>query len=64
MENFLKNNKLKIWTLITMFLGTTIDAFAQGPPPPPAVPLDFGITEFIALCVGYGVVKMKKNKTR
>jgi hypothetical protein len=35
------------------------DIFAQGPPPPPGVPLDFGLFAFLACCVGYGVKKLK-----
>lgn len=48
--------------LFLISLGLSLDVFAQGPPPPPGVPLDFGISAFIAACVGYGVIKMKENK--
>ena len=34
---------------------------AQAPPPPPGVPLDFGLSALIAGCVGYGVVKMREK---
>lgn len=38
-------------------------SYAQGPPPPPGVPLDFGLSALIAGCIGYGALKMK-NKSQ
>lgn len=38
-------------------------SYAQGPPPPPGVPLDFGLSALIAGCIGYGAFKMK-NKSQ
>lgn len=36
-------------------------AFGQAPPPP-GVPFDFGLSALIAATVGYGAMKMRKNK--
>ena len=60
--NFNSYNKIALVLITLLFIG--LDVFAQGPPPPPAqgVPLDFGISALIAACIGYGVVKFKKNK--
>ena len=56
----LSNNKALALLLATI---SPILALSQAPPPPPGVPLDFGLSAFIVGCVGYGVVKMKeKNK--
>ena len=32
-----------------------------GPPPPPAVPIDAGISVLVVAAIGYGATKMKKN---
>lgn len=63
MKNYskIKKNAHRI-ILIISSLVMSFEVFAQGPPPPPGVPLDFGISALIAACIGYGVVKMKKNK--
>ena len=47
--------------LLLILVGLPIDLFAQGPPPPPGVPLDFGLSALIVGCVTYGVVQMKKD---
>jgi hypothetical protein len=65
MKNFTKikiNANRIILTIASLMM--SFEAFSQGPPPPPApgVPLDFGISALIAACIGYGVVKFKKNK--
>jgi hypothetical protein len=65
MKNYLNFNSCsKIVSLLITLLFIGIDVFAQGPPPPPGqgVPLDFGISALIAACIGYGAVKLKKNK--
>ena len=63
MKNYskIRNNVNRIILTISSLM-MSFEVFAQGPPPPPGVPLDFGISALIAACVGYGVVKMKKNK--
>lgn len=56
--NFLK----PLFAIIGMF-ALNMEAFCQGaPPPPPGVPLDFGLSAAIAACVGYSVHKMRKKK--
>ncbi|MCH2224205.1 MAG: hypothetical protein MK066_05495 [Crocinitomicaceae bacterium] len=47
------------WFTLLMLLISPVLAIAQAPPPPPGVPLDFGLSALIAGCVGYGVVKMR-----
>lgn len=44
-----------------LIVGLSSSVLAQGPPPPPGVPLDFGISLFVAGCVGYGAVSMKNK---
>jgi len=62
MKNYF-NTKFSLTVILFIIsLGLSLDVFSQGPPPPPGVPLDFGLSAFIAACVGYGIVKMKKNK--
>ncbi len=62
MKNYFNTKFSLAVILFVISLGLSLDLFAQGPPPPPGVPLDFGLSAFIAACVGYGIVKMKKNK--
>ena len=65
MKNYLNSNSYKrIVLLLIAFFSVVIELFAQGPPPPPGqgVPLDFGISALIAACIGYGAIKLKKNK--
>ena len=45
-------------TVVLLFISNV--SFGQAPPPP-GVPLDFGLSGLIALCVGYGAYK-NKNK--
>ena len=56
----MKNSKWSTY-LIVSFLFILIsnhNAFAQAPPPP-GVPLDFGLSVVAAICVGYGAYKNK-----
>jgi len=56
------NNNFNLYILLLLIsLGLSVDLLAQGPPPPPGVPLDFGLSAFIAACVGYGIFKMKNK---
>ena len=57
------NNNFNLYILLLLIsLGLSVDLLAQGPPPPPGVPLDFGLSAFIAACVGYGIFKMKNPR--
>jgi len=62
MKNFLKTHIKAIVLILAIILCSfPQDIFAQGPPPPPGVPLDFGLFAFLACCVGYGVSKLKER---
>ena len=58
-----KNNKInyKVILISLMFLIAS-NAIAQGPPPPPGVPLDFAIFLLVASCIGYGVKRLYDSK--
>ncbi len=47
--------------LMTLLLVVPTVVFGQAPPPP-GVPFDFGISALIAATVGYGAMKMRKDK--
>jgi len=55
MKKILLNRKINI-TL--MLLGVNLVAFAQGPPPPPATPIDGGLAVLLAVIGGYAVKKV------
>lgn len=58
----MKNQKLfKGLVLMALLLIFPTVVFGQAPPPP-GVPFDFGISALIAATVGYGAMKMRKNK--
>ncbi|NQY11185.1 MAG: hypothetical protein HRT71_16940 [Flavobacteriales bacterium] len=50
-----------LFTLLVMLVFALTEVFAQGPPAPPGVPLDFGVTALILACVGYGVKMIYKK---
>ena len=52
--------KCAITTGMLILIGG-IDLLAQGPPPPPGVPIDTGVVALIASCVLYGANRMRKN---
>lgn len=56
----LQNVNVKMIAALVVALASTSELFAQAPPPP-GVPLDFGISALVAACIGYGVVKMDKD---
>lgn len=60
--NTMKSSTKRILLLLLLGL-TTVNVFAQGPPPPPAVPLDGGITAFVALGIA-GILKLVSDKKR
>jgi hypothetical protein len=65
MKNIKKYNKSILLFISSVLLFFPLELLAQGPPPPPGVPLDFGLSALIAACVGYGVKRVydsKKNK--
>jgi len=62
MKNQFYTNIKYLTIVFITFLVFVPDIFAQGPPPPPAVPFDFGISAFIVACVGYGAYKLKGKK--
>ena len=51
---------LAVFTVIFLFLLPNT-LLAQGPPPPPGVPIDGGVSLLVAAAVGYGVVKMRQK---
>ncbi len=59
----MKNKNSKISSLAFAFVIVLIFmsdmAYGQAPPPP-GVPLDFGLSAVIAACVGYGAYRTKK----
>ena len=58
-----KNSQINYQVILVslMFL-IALDAIAQGPPPPPGVPLDFAIFLLVASCIGYGVKRLYDSK--
>ena len=62
MKNYFNTKFSLALILFVISLGLSHEVFAQGSPPPPGVPLDFGLSAFIAACVSYGIVKIKSNK--
>jgi len=62
MKKILFNRKISI-TLV--FLSANLVAFAQGPPPPPATPIDGGLAILLAAIGGYAIKKIyDKRKKR
>lgn len=60
-ENPTNNYLVILLSMSMMFI--SIEMFSQGgTPPPPGVPLDFGILGLIAACLGYGVKSYGKNE--
>lgn len=58
----MKKTNLFFFTVIALIaICLPSEVYAQAPPPP-GVPFDFGISTFVAACVGYGAYKAKKNK--
>jgi hypothetical protein len=55
MKKILLNRKINITFL---FLGIHTITFAQGPPPPPATPIDGGLAILLAIIGGYAVKKV------
>lgn len=47
--------------LMSLLLIVPTVVFGQAPPPP-GVPFDFGLSALIAATVGYGAIKMRKDK--
>jgi hypothetical protein len=60
----MKNKKSKTpsiaLAIIIVLMLTSNVSFGQAPPPP-GVPLDFGLSGLVALCVGYGAYRNKNN---
>jgi len=46
-------------SIVVVFFFYSNIASAQAPPPP-GVPLDFGLSALVAVCVGYGAYRTKK----
>ena len=55
MKKILLNRKINITIL---FLGIHLATYAQGPPPPPATPIDGGLAILLAIIGGYAVKKV------
>jgi hypothetical protein len=45
-------------TITLLLLGVNLVAFAQGPPPPPATPIDGGLAILLAVIGGYAIKKV------
>lgn len=60
MRNNIQKISQSILTII-IFLGSYNYAIA-GPPPPPGVPIDGGVSILAAAAIGYGAYKMRKRK--
>ena len=58
----MKNSKFKTpaISILVMLVLSPVALLAQAPPPP-GVPLDFGLSGLVAACVSYGYYKLKKN---
>lgn len=58
----MKNQNSKIFSIaaamIVVLMLVSNVSYGQAPPPP-GVPLDFGLSGLIALCLGYGAYKYK-----
>ena len=59
----MKNSKFKtIATLLIVGFILSPAALLAQAPPPPGVPIDFGISGLVAACVGYGYYKLGNKK--
>lgn len=56
-----KSKTISIAVAITVALLFTSNVSFGQAPPPPGVPLDFGLSGLVALCVGYGAYRNKKK---
>ena len=59
-----KDNNIQKTIILTILFSLvySINTFAQSAPPPPGVPLDFGLTGLLIAGAGYGIKKMKDFK--
>jgi hypothetical protein len=59
-----KDNNIEKTILLTIVFALvySLSTFAQSAPPPPGVPLDFGLTALLIAGAGYGIKKMKDFK--
>jgi len=59
----MENKKSKVisiaLTLVVVLMFTSHISYGQAPPPP-GVPLDFGLSGLIAACIGYGAYRANK----
>jgi hypothetical protein len=58
MKYIKKYDKSILFFITNVLLFFPLELLAQGPPPPPGVPLDFGLSALIAACLGYGVKRV------
>jgi hypothetical protein len=56
-----KANMLSMGIAMTIALIFTSNLSYGQAPPPPGVPLDFGLSGLVALCVGYGAYRKNKQ---
>ena len=62
-NNLIMKNRNLLEGILLMALLLIVPELAFGQaPPPPGVPFDFGLSALIAATVGYGAMKMRKNK--
>ena len=54
------NFKTPAISILAMLVLSPVALLAQAPPPP-GVPLDFGLSGLVVACVSYGYYKLKKN---
>ena len=62
MKHDYKNYVRSTIVVSALLLTSSLEAFAQGPPSPPGVPLDAGIIVLIIGCVLYGLKKIYQKK--
>ncbi len=59
--NFRFDFKDKVLLACLFIVAYSVGAMA-GPPPPPAVPIDAGISVLVVAAVGYGATNMRKKE--
>lgn len=62
---FIRMLPLILLIVLILVLFLSADIFTQdagGAPPPPGVPIDFGLSAAVAACLGFGYHKMKQEK--